>query len=1047
VRIRNPRLVVLITLILATATAFTQEREDNDFSPDLLSAMHWRLIGPFRGGRVTTVCGVPSQPEVYYMGTPGGGIWKTEDAGRVWKPIFDQAHVASIGALAVSPSNPNVIYVGTGEQTQGNGVYKSTDAGSTWTNSGLRQTHVITGVIVDAHNPEIVLVAASGDRAPGSERGVYKTTDGGKSWQKVLFKDNETGVANLEADPDNPSILYAALWRRPVDPTSPFDRDQGPKGQDAAIYKSSDEGSTWTAVEGKGLPTEPMGRVGVAVAPGSGGMHLFAIATQGLFQSHDGGATWERSTTDPRIVGSGYFSRVFVDPRNANNVYIAQTSMYRSTDGGRTFEAWQGAPSGDDYHTLWINPSNTHNIILGVDQGAVVSVNGGQTWTEWYNQPTGQFYHVSTDQKYPYRVYAAQQDSGTAAVLSRSDYGEITYREWEPVGGFEFSYIYADPLNPNHVYAGSWYGGLLRFDEMTGQITQLFVRSEKYHTANMAPIAFSPQDPHTLYLGAQYVLKTTDGGYSWKEISPDLTQLPGSKEKPNPRRAVITTLAVSRVKAGEIWVGTGAGLIQITKDGKNWQNVSIPNLPERSTVTSIEASLHNGAEAYAVINALLETHPLVYRTRDYGQTWQAITSGILDSETGRVVREDPLRQGLLYAGTVNGVYVSWDDGDHWQSLQLNLPTATVTDLDVHGNDLVASTFGRSLWILDDITPLRQLEPGAMPPDVYLLRPQDAVRTRWDIYQDTPLPVETPAGKNPPDGAIIDYFLNSVPSGDLKLSIYDSQNNLVREYSSVPLPVDTTPANVPSYWFAPPPALTKRAGLNRFIWDLRYAAPKALLYSYYGGRLDYIEYTLADHAIPEEFPHEQPLGPFAVPGTYLVVLSVNGQTYRQNLTVTLDPRVPVSQADLVQQLNAERSISAQMNASYESYNQVAALREAIADRLKTLSTNPNMKDAADAAKALDESAKDIADGKPQDFGVGSANRELARLATMVQGSDERPASLLQEGMLDLCQNLSKRLGQWRDLNSQKIQPLNVMLQKYGLAPLPVAASVPTAPQCK
>lgn len=1035
-----------ILIVVFGASVVAQEPEKpQGFSPNLFEAMHWRLIGPFRGGRVTAVSGVPSQPSIYYIGTPGGGVWKTEDAGRVWKPIFDQEHVASIGAMAVAPSNPSVVYVGTGEQTQGNGVYKSTDAGSTWTNIGLRETHIITGIVVDPRNPEVVLVAASGDRKPGPERGVYKTTDGGKNWQKVLFKDNETGVADLESDPDNPSALYAALWLRPTDPSDP---EQKPKGQNAALYKSSDEGSTWTAIEGKGLPTDPMGRVGVAVAPGTRGMRVYAIASQGLFRSDDGGTTWQRSTTDPRVLGNGYFSRVFIDPRNADYIYVAQTSMYRSTDAGRTFEAWVGAPSGDDYHVLWINPANTQDMILGVDQGAMISVNGGQTWSSWYNQPTGQFYHVSTDQKFPYFVYAAQQDSGTAAVPNRSDNGEITYRDWAPVGAFEYCYIAPDPLNPNYVYAGGWYGTVLRYDKTTGQITHLFVRSSKYRTANMAPIAFSPQDPHTLYIGAQYVLKTKDGGFSWQEISPDLTQKAKTgNEKPNPRRDVITTLSPSPVKAGQIWVGTGNGIIQITKDGKSWQNVTIPGLPDRSNVVSVAASRHDAATAYAVINPFQDLRPLIYRTHDYGQSWQLIAAGLPDWESARVVRDDPLRMGLLYLGTVNGVYVSWDDGDHWYSLQFNLPTAPVTDLDVHGDDLVASTFGRALWILDDITPLRQLEPGALPLDVYLLRPENAVRTRWDDYQDTPLPPETPAGKNPPDGAIVDYFLHSVPAGDIKLSIFDSKNNLVREYSSVAPAIDPTPANVPSYWFGPPAVLSKKAGLNRFVWNLRYPAPKTLQYSYYGNRLDYIEYTLSDDAIPGAFPREQPLGPYVVPSTYLLVLTVNGRTYRQTLTVTLDPRVPVSQADLVLQLDAELSISAQMAASYDAYDQVAALRSALADRQKSLNPTPAMKDAADAVKALDELAADIGDGKPLELGLGPVNRELARLATMVQSSDERPAVALQDGVDQSCQDLSKRLAQWRELNAQKIQPVNLLLQKYGLAPLRVAANIPASPSCK
>jgi photosystem II stability/assembly factor-like uncharacterized protein len=1035
------RLAAFFFILCIATFALTQE-----IPPTLLQAMRWRLIGPHRGGRVTAVSGVPSEPATFYIGTPGGGVWKTEDGGQVWKPIFDQEPVASIGAVAVAPSDPKVIYVGTGEQTQGNGVYKSTDSGSTWTNIGLRETHVITGIIVDPRNPDIVLVAAAGDHWSGAERGVYKTSDGGKNWKKVLYKDVETGVANLEADPDNPSVVYAALWTRPDDPFS-VDAPEQKKKQDAAIYKSTDEGSTWNAVEGKGLPTEPMGRTGVAVAPGTSGMRVYAIFSQGLFRSEDGGASWQRSTTDPRIVGNGYFSRVFVDPKNASRVYVAQTSMYRSTDGGRTFEAWAGAPSGDDYHVLWINPANTQYMILGVDQGAVISADGGNTWSSWYNQATGQFYHVSTDNHFPYYVYAAQQDSGTAAVPSRSDYGEITYRDWAPTGGFEFSYIAPDPVNPNYVYAGGWYGTVLRYDKTTGQIVHLLVRSSKYRTSQMAPIAFSPQDPHTLYAAAQYVLKSNDGGFNWQEVSPDLTQKAGAdKKKPDPRRAVITTIALSTVKAGVIWAGTGNGLIQVTKDGTTWQNVTIPGLHERSAVTLVEASHHDAASAYAVISGFRELRPLIYRTRDYGQSWQLINTGLPESGSARVVREDPVRKGLLYAGTWNAIYVSLDDGDHWQSLQLNLPTATVTDLDVHGDDLVASTYGRSLWILDDITPLRQYDAKWPQSDAHLLSPRNVVRVRWDMYQDTPLPPETPAGNNPPDGATIYYFLKSAPAGDIKLSIYDAQNRLVREYTNVAPEYDKVPANVPDYWFASPTALSKNAGLNRFTWDLRYPAMKTIRYSYYGNTLDYIEYTLADHAIPDEFPRELQPGPFVVPGQYSLVLTANGQTYRQPLTVTLDPRVSASQSDLVKQLDAETSISDQMAATYDGHAQVEALRAAIGDRQKSLGTDPTKKDVADALKAVDEQAAEIGNGKPEQLGLGPLNRELARLAFMIESGDARPATLLQAGVEQYCQELGNRLTQWRELNQQKIAQVNAFLQKQNLALLPAAANIPAAPSC-
>jgi photosystem II stability/assembly factor-like uncharacterized protein len=1041
--------------VFTIATTFSVCALAQDISPDMYSAMKWRSVGPFRAGRVTSVSGVPNQASVYYIGTPGGGVWKSTDAGQVWKPIFDSIPISSIGVVAVSPSNPNIVYVGTGEQTQGNGVYKSTDAGATWKSIGLEKTHVITGLVIDPRNPDIVVVAAAGDLSSGAERGIFKTSDGGKSWQKVLYKDNETSAMDLNMAPGNPKLLYTAMFHRQPPPPPgtppPPPNPNAVREQDAFIYKSTDEGSTWSMVEGKGLPTAPMGRVGVSAAPGNGNKTLYAIASQGFFRSDDMGANWTQTTKDPRVIGNGYFSRVFVDPTNANTVYVAQTSMYRSTDGGKTFDAWVGAPSGDDFHILWINPANTQNMILGVDQGAIVSANGGSTWSSWYNQPTGQFYHVSTDNHFPYYLYAAQQDSGTMAVASRSDFGEITDHEWAPTGGFEFSFIAPDPLNPNLVYTGGWYGSVLRFDKTTGQIVHIFVRTAKYRTANMAPLAFSPQDPHTLYVGAQFVLETSDGGYNWKEISPDLTVKAdatggGGRQGRGNAPGVINAMAISPVTAGLIWVGTNNGLIQVTRDSKTWQDVTPVGLPERSNVNEIEASRHDAGEAYAVINAFQDSHPYIYRTRDYGKSWQPIVTGMPEAPIARIVREDPVRKGLLYAGTEAAAYVSFDDGDHWKSLQLNLPTTPVRDMEVHGDDLVAATYGRSLWILDDVTPLRQADAKLSQADATLLQPENAIRVRWDMSQDTPLPVEVPAGKNPPDGAIIDYYLKGASDSEIKLSVYDSKNELVREYSSTPAAIDSTPANVPSYWFETPTALTKSAGHNRFTWDLRYPPPKTIRYSYYGNRLDYMEYTLADHAIPGETPREQPIGPLAVPGEYSLVLTVRGQTYRQPLKVSLDPRVHVSQADLEQQLNTEKNISAEMSATYDGSEQALALRNAIADRNKSLATNAAAKDAVDALKALDEKIAAVADGSRTDLGLGPLNRELARLATMIESGDSRPAAPLQAGVDHSCGEIVKRLAQWRELNAQGVQPVNELLQKYSLAPLPVAAKIPADPSC-
>jgi photosystem II stability/assembly factor-like uncharacterized protein len=1033
------RLVIAMTFTLACVVQLVSAQQ---VSPEFLRAMKWRMIGPFRGGRITSVGGSPSQADVYYAGTPGGGVWKTDDGGTVWKPISDGIPVASIGALAVSPSNPSIVYVATGEQTPGDGVYKSLDGGATWVNIGLPDTHILTGILVDPKNPDIVLVGAAGDYRSGAERGVFKTTDGGKSWQKVLYKDDHWSVVDLEADPDDPKRLFAVLNKHPEDPFS--DDNDKEKEQDAIIYRSADEGASWAPIEGKGLPTEPMGRVGVAVAPGTKGKRVFAIADQGLFRSEDAGASWERSTTDPRILGNSYFSRIFVDPHDARNVYVAQTSMYRSIDGGRTFEAWQGAPSGDDYHIMWFNPIDSRRMILGVDQGAVITNDGGLTWSSWYNQPTGQFYHVSTDQQYPYNVYGAQQDSGTAGVPSRTDFGEITNHDWSPVGGFEFSFIEVDPLDPNIVYTGGWYGSVLKFDKTTGQIVHILVRSAKYRTASMAPIAFSPQDPHILYSASQYVMKTTDRGLTWQEVSPDLTTK--TEAKPNPRRAVINCISLSRANPNVIWAGTGNGMIHVTRDGKSWQNVTPQGLPDKSNITMIESSPRDEDTAYAVVTAMHDPHPMIFRTRDFGKTWQSIISGLPDNWYARVVRADTVRKGLLFAGTLNAVYFSLDDGDHWQSLQLNLPVCTVTDLAVHGDDLVASTFGRSLWILDDITPLRLADTNWTSAPAYLLPPRAAVRTRWDENQDTPYPPETPAAKNPPDGAILYYFLQTPPNS-VTLSIYDQHKNLVREFSNVPLPIDSAPLNAPDYWFEGPVAMTMNRGLNRFVWDLRYPTPKILHYSYYGQHIDYNELTLSDHAIPGDTPRDQPEGPYIVPGTYSLVLKVDGQTYTQPLTVTLDPRVHVSQDDLIKQLAAEQNISEQMAATFTGYDQVTSLRAAIADRSKEASGNPALHTVSDALKLLDDRAAKIETGSQQDLGFGPINRELGRLAWMIESGDARPADELQAQVIGYCETLAKRSSEWNDLNKNDIPGMNSQLRAGGLSTLPVKTDTPHGPECK
>ncbi len=1072
-------IVIAMCVALAAVPSEAQQGSGSTLKidPNFYSAMRWRLLGPYRAGRVSAVAGIPGNSAVYYTGTPGGGVWKTTNGGRVWNPIFDQEHVASIGAVAVAPSNPEIIYVGTGEQTEGNGMYKSSDAGATWTHIGLENAKYISSVIVDSHNPEIVIVSVLGHpilgTAAASEwRGVYKTTDGGKNWTKTLYKDDVGGVADMVADPGNPRILYAGVWH-PRDFRAPPEPGKE-KEQDAWIYKLTDEGSTWKQLPGTGFPAEPLGRVGLAVAPGDRGRRVFLIASPGLFRSDDAGETWQKITTDPRITGNVYICHVYVDPRNPDIVYVMQTTTYRSTDGGKTFVAFKGAPGGDDYHVMWIDPQNSDRMILGVDQGATISVDGGKTWSSWYNQPTGQFYHVVTDNQFPYVAYAPQQDSGTVAVPNRSDYGEISFRDWFSIGGFEFCYIAPDPLNPSIVYSGGWYGSVVRFDKTTGQITHVFVRSSKYRASQMPPIVFSPQDPHTLYLGTQYVMKTMNGGESWQEISPDLTQRSApvaekdaaqqAGEGSRLGRGAITALAPSPLQPGVLWAGTSNGVVQRTVDnGLGWQNVTPPEFTARMSIEIVEASHFDVNTAWAVLGIRNESTPFLYRTRDGGKTWQKITDGLQPGWAARVVREDPVRKGLLYAGTANAVYVSFDEGDHWQSLQLNFPTTDVQDLAVHGDDLVAATYGRALWVLDDLSPLRQASAEIANANAYLLRPATTVRVRWDNDQETPLPPEVPAAPNPPDGAVIYYYLKSVPTGDLAIEIHDSKGNLVRRYTSVAPPEDKTPKNVPDYWFGLLPTVSKNTGLNRFVWDLRYDSPAALNYSYYGNILDYVEYTLSDHAIPGETPREQTLGPLATPGQYEVTLMGNGIEAKQPLTITLDPRVHISQADLEQQLAASQRVSAGLQASHDAFNAAAALHTALAERQKSLqkllaSSNESAqssgataghvtpkngaieagKDAAVALKELESKIDAVQQGNPHAPGMGPVNRDLARILFMIEIGDAAPSDSAQAAIEQSWQALDQDLAGWRKLQTESLPAVNALLGKYNLEPLPVAA---------
>ncbi len=1037
-------LLVLLTSLFAGPPRVAAQA----IAPAAYAGLRWRSIGPNRSGNVYAVAGVSGNDAVYYLGLPEGGVWKSTSGGTTWKPIFDQIHVPSIGAVVVAPSDPNVVYVGTGDPTgwsftPGNGVYRSTDAGKTWTHVGLDSTRYITDMLVSPNDPGDVLVGAFGSRQRGggsnTAAGIYHSTDGGRTWTKVLDLDGHSGVTGLKHDEFDPQVAYASVQRTGGRLTRAEQKALKPLG--TGIFKSTDGGATWAPIAGKGLPPAARG-FEISVASGTHGQRVYAEAqgagrdAGGVYRSDDGGATWTLGTH--RIASAG--GRIYADPTNPDVVYLMGTSIYRSVDGARSFKSYKGSPGGDDERDMWIDPHDGQHMIVGADQGPTISVDGGKTWTPWYNLINGQFYNVSTDNQFPYHVCGAQQDSGTACVLSRSDWGEITQSDWSSASGFEAGQVITDPLHPYWVYTQGWYHTLRRLDRRTGQVAVLYSPAPEDHFLWSPPMVFSPEDPHTLYLGAQWVMASSDNARTWHHISPDLTVPPnGTEPAPGARGAPsLQAIAPSPVVAGEIWAGTTNGLIQLTRDGgAHWTNVTPAGAPE-GAVNIIEASHHDAGTAYAVIQVPAEDQPYIFRTRDFGKSWQKIVTGLPGNAGARVVREDPVDPNLLYAGTVKGAWVSFDQGDHWQSLQLNLPTTVVTDMTVHGSDLDISTYGRGLWILDDVTPLRQERAALAASGAYLFQPDTTWRVRWDNYQDTPLPPEVPHGDNPPEGALIDYYLPRAANGTVTLKVYDAGGDLVRTYTSIAPAPDTTMANVPSYWIAPPTVLQTSAGMHRVAWDLRYQTPPALNYAYAGGLLDYTEFTLTWHAIEGHTPRWVPTGPLVVPGTYRVELSVSGKTYTQDLTIRNDPRDDVSQADLQDQLAFERRMTAGMTASYDGFNALQSLRDAVAADM------PKLRGAtAKAAKALDDRAAELSTGTTTGF--GTANRDLARHLEDMEFGDLKPTeSDLAAADVD-CKQIDAASAGFTALKEKGIPELNSMLRRAHLTELP-SVQVPASPAC-
>jgi photosystem II stability/assembly factor-like uncharacterized protein len=1051
-----PRRTAFIALAFALTCWASGAGLVQQITPADYGAMRWRLIGPFRGGRAIAVSGVPGDPDLFYFGSVDGGVWKTTDAGRIWNPLWSHEDVASIGAIAVAPSDPSIIYAGTGEADMrsdisfGDGVYKSTDGGNTWKNIGLKATMQIGKILVAPRDPNVVLVAALGrPYGPNTERGVYRSTDGGTTWQKVLYKDQNTGAIDLCFNPTNPLIIYAAMWNARRPPWSTYPPDERPG---SAIYKSTDGGITWIALAGHGLPSLQMGRIGVAVSYTSGGNIVYALIQakeeSGLYRSDDGGASWRRVSHDPRITQRDwYFGRVFVDPHNTNIVYVPDVALYRSEDGGKTFIPLKGAPGGDDYHALWIDPTDSQRMIVGSDQGTVISVDGGETWSSWYNQPTAQFYHVAVDHQFPFWVYGAQQDSGSVAITSRSNYGQISYRDWYSPGAGESGYIAPDPLDPNIVYGGDTYGGIFRFEKSTGQSQDIspcpLLRSVAQPIAKQrcrftwtSPLVFSPQDPHTLYFGAQFVLKTTDGGQTWNQISPDLTQIPGSKMQ-QPDRGVVYTIAPSPVTPGEIWVGTDDGLIQLTTDeGKHWQNVTPPPIPPWSKISLIEASHFNPGTAYAAVDRhrVDDYKPYIYRTTDYGKDWTVITDGIEAPAYVHAVREDPVRQELLYAGAETGVYISFDNGDHWQPMQLNLPTASIRDLAIQDSDLVVATHGRSFWILDDVAPLRQLNQQVLASDVYLFRPETAIRVRRDVNRDTPLPQSTPVGQNPPNGAIIDYYLKSVPRSPVTLEILNTQGVVIRKFVSGQKPKPFPKLLRFSYaWLRHPRPLTANAGLNRFVWDLRYPDPPALSR----------DYTIA--AVIGKNTPALPQGPLVTPGKYVVRLTVTSHNYDEPLVVKMDPRVTTSASGLAEQFDLEMRLSQGITQDYDLQSELRDLQSQLRTVETRLSSNRHARLTVSFLEDFGRRAADIDSGSQTPGGaegLARLNDDLSNLLIVADSADTRPTGQCRAVSDEKLALLKSHLTQWQEIKGKELPALNERLRTFGILPI-VPRSTPLA----
>ena len=1028
--------------------------------PRLYAGLVWRNVGPFRGGRVSAVTGAIGQPGVFYAGFPAAGVWKTTSAGETWFPIFDSIKtVSSIGAVEVAPSDPEVVYVGTGDMITagtidaGDGFYRSGDGGRTWQHLGLEGTRHIPSILVDPASPNVVLVAAQGDPHRKSDaRGIYRTEDGGRTWTHPLFIDDETGIQKLARAADVPNVVFATSVRQYVPAGYPQDKlrswqfglgprpapDTGRTG--TALYRSLDAGRTWREITGGGLPRLE-GRTSIAVAMNTGAARVFLIGNSGLYRSDDGGTTWRQMAADDDRIRNGqggYNCGVIVDPRNPDLVYTLATSSYVSTDGGKTFTGFKGAPGGDDPQALWIDPADGRRMLMGLDQGATVSLDRGQTWSSWYNQSTEQVYHVAADNSVPYWIYATQQDASAIRTRSRGNFGAITPFDWNSVNGWEWGTIVPDPLNPDVVFASG--NGLIKLfypSEQWINVSPAIDPAVKTRGTTSQPLVWAPWNPRELLAGLNFLVATTDGGAYWTRRSPDLG-IPGGLDSAAAAitpggRGAIEAIAASRVAPGTIWVGTSNGLIHLTRDeGKTWADVSIAGLPDprRANISGIEASPWQAGAAYAAVEFIrLGDHtPHLYRTRDFGRTWAEIIAGLPTDEVSgsvaRVIRADPIKRGLLFAGTESGVHVSFDDGDHWQPLTLNLPNTSYRDIAIKGHDLIVGTYGRGIWVLDDFSVLRQLAPGIAAEPAHLFQPGDAIRFRRNVNAATPFPPEVPHALNPPDGALIYYWLGAPPTGEIAIEVMDSSGRAVRHLSSAPVApvVEAARPPHPNFWVATPSGLPVTVGTNRVNWDLRYDPPPAFTHGF------------EISANPELTP-ASPEGPLALPGAYTVRLTVAGRQYRQKLTVRADPRSPTTATGLRAQHGLMMDLVGAINAAWQGHQRAAALRLA-AGKASATGGPPDVAAVAAVSSTLDSVIGPEA-GRSGRGGSPTFREVSARLVGLLMAQDNA----------DLAPTPSMfaayRAG-CRDLKALQAQLQRALaLSRHGLAAVP-APDVEVAP---